>query len=123
VSALDRFCPRCGGALDWCNVAGDDHQRQICVACGHIHYHNPAPTAGALVVRNGELLLVRRAIEPYFGYWDIPGGFIESGEGPAETAVREVREETGLCAAGAHRLSPRSAGARGLAHAAIGRMG
>jgi ADP-ribose pyrophosphatase YjhB (NUDIX family) len=96
MSTLDRFCPRCGGALDWGNVDGDDRPRQICVACGHVHYQNPTPTAGALVVRNGELLLARRAIEPYFGYWDIPGGFIESGEGPAETAIREVKEETGL---------------------------
>jgi 8-oxo-dGTP diphosphatase len=48
------------------------------------------------VVRNGKVLLVRRAIEPLRGHWDIPGGFCEVDEHPAETALREVREETGL---------------------------
>jgi 8-oxo-dGTP diphosphatase len=48
------------------------------------------------VVRNGKVLLVRRTIEPFMGYWDIPGGFCEVDEHPACTAIREVREETGL---------------------------
>jgi 8-oxo-dGTP diphosphatase len=48
------------------------------------------------VLRNGKVLLIRRSIEPFQGYWDIPGGFCEVDEHPAETAIREVREETGL---------------------------
>jgi 8-oxo-dGTP diphosphatase len=47
-------------------------------------------------VRNGHLLLVKRAIEPYLGCWDIPGGFLEANEPPGDGAIREVKEETGL---------------------------
>jgi ADP-ribose pyrophosphatase YjhB (NUDIX family) len=64
--------------------------------CGTPHWRNPKPCSGALVTREGRLLLLRRAIEPWLGCWDIPGGFCEPGEHPADTARREVREETGL---------------------------
>lgn len=74
----------------------DDRPRQACPACGYVHWRNAKPCAGALVVRNGKVLLVRRRVDPFRGYWDIPGGFCEVEEHPAETAVREVREETGL---------------------------
>jgi 8-oxo-dGTP diphosphatase len=86
-----RFCPRCGGGLH-----GDDASR-ACDACGHVVYANPAPTASALVVDDrGRLLLARRAAEVEHGKWDLPGGFVEEGEDPCETVVRELREETGL---------------------------
>ena len=82
----DRFCARCGGRL----------VRQVCGDCGAIAYRNPKPCAGALVERDGKVMLVRRAVVPYRGWWDIPGGFLEAYEHPREAAVREVREETGL---------------------------
>lgn len=94
--ALDRFCPRCGGRLAAVLPPGELRPRQICAACGRIHYRNAKPCAGALVTRRDQLLLVRRSIEPFSGYWDIPGGFLEEGEHPEAGAVREVREETGL---------------------------
>ena len=55
-----------------------------------------APGADALVLKDGKILLIKRANEPYAGYWAMPGGFQEFGEHPATTAIREVREETGL---------------------------
>jgi 8-oxo-dGTP diphosphatase len=61
-----------------------------------MHWRNAKPCAGGLVVRDELLLLIRRAREPWAGYWDIPGGFCEADEHPADAAVREVREETGL---------------------------
>jgi 8-oxo-dGTP diphosphatase len=61
-----------------------------------VHYRNAKPCAGALVTRDGRLLLVKRSIEPYLGHWDIPGGFLEADEHPSAGAIREVREETGL---------------------------
>lgn len=67
-----------------------------CPACGTHHWRNAKPCAGALVTNGGKLLLVRRAFAPYEGWWDIPGGFCEPDEHPADAAVREVREETGL---------------------------
>jgi len=88
------YCPTCGTPLVERTV--DERPRQVCPACGWIHWRNAKPCAGALVVRNGKVLLIRRAIEPFRGYWDIPGGFCEVDEHPVQTAIREVREETGL---------------------------
>ena len=88
-----RFCPRCGALLD---PPEKGVHRQRCLACGATYYNNAKPCAGALVVRDGKVMLVRRGIEPYKGWWDIPGGFLAPGEHPAEGAIREVREETGL---------------------------
>lgn len=89
-----RFCPDCGAEL-----APPDTARllaQTCQSCGAIHWRNAKPCAGALVVRDGRVLLGRRAVEPAKGAWDIPGGFLEPWEAPAHAAIREVREETGL---------------------------
>lgn len=91
-----RFCLRCGGLLKSLTRQGDTRRRQVCTACGRVAYRNAKPCAGVLVVREGRLLLVRRAIKPYRGWWDIPGGFLEDDELPAAGAVREVEEETGL---------------------------
>jgi len=66
-----------------------------CQQCGTEHWRNAKPCAGALVTRAGKLLLTRRAIEPWSGRWDIPGGFCEADEHPIATAEREVLEETG----------------------------
>lgn len=68
----------------------------VCPACGEEHWRNARPCAGALVVRGGRVLLVRRAKEPWKGRWDIPGGFCEGDEHPEDAARREVAEETGL---------------------------
>lgn len=84
-------CPRCRGDLE------GDGARVECRACGFVAYANPKPTASALVVDDeGRILLTRRAIEPFRGDWDIPGGFVEEDEHPLETVRRELREETGL---------------------------
>jgi len=91
-----RFCPRCGGLLETVIRSGDSRPRQICTACRRIHYRNAKPCAGALVVCDGHVLLVKRAIQPFLGCWDIPGGFLEEDEHPEAGAIREVREETGL---------------------------
>ncbi len=67
-----------------------------CLACQTPLWRNAKPCAGALVVEHGRLLLIRRANEPWLDHWDIPGGFCEADEHPADTAVRETAEETGL---------------------------
>jgi len=91
-----RFCPRCGGLLKEISHADDERTHHICTVCERIHYRNAKPCVGALVVRDGGLLLLKRAIEPFLGSWDIPGGFLEQDEHPEAGAIREVREETGL---------------------------
>lgn len=89
-----RFCPACATPLVEQSI--DHRPRRVCPACGYIHWGNAKPCAGALVLRNGKVLLIRRTIEPFRGYWDIPGGFCEVDEHPTQTAIREVHEETGL---------------------------
>jgi len=85
-----RFCPACGGAV----VAEGD--RLLCQACGRRTYTNSKPCVGGLVVHEGRLLLVRRGREPFKGWWDVPGGFLDAGEHPVDGLKRELREETGL---------------------------
>ena len=76
---------------------GDERDAVLhCPACGLVIYDNPAPTASALVVRDGRLMLTRRARPPYEGMWDVPGGFVEPLEHPEQAVRRELFEETGL---------------------------
>ena len=71
-------------------------KRPMCPECGFVHYRNPSPAAGAVIFDSGRILLVRRAHEPYVGKWTIPAGFMEWGESPEETTIREILEETNL---------------------------
>lgn len=91
-----RFCPGCGGLLKTTERPEDHRRRDVCTICERVVYRNAKPCAGVLVTQDGQLLLVKRSIEPYLGYWDIPGGFLEEDELPDEGALREVEEETGL---------------------------
>jgi 8-oxo-dGTP diphosphatase len=92
----NRFCPKCGGDLVDRYVEADKRSRQVCQVCGSVLYEHSKPCVGVLVLEGDKVLLVRRAIEPFKGFWDIPGGFLEKGEHPVQGAVRELREETGL---------------------------
>ena len=78
--------------------AADVQQRLICTACGYIHYTNPKVVCTALLESPDQegILLLRRATEPRSGFWSIPGGFMETGEGLAAAAAREAREEVGV---------------------------
>jgi ADP-ribose pyrophosphatase YjhB (NUDIX family) len=87
------FCPNCGARLPSSETA---FALQKCAQCGRTQYHNSKPCAGALIVKDNRVLLVLRAVEPFTGCWDIPGGFLEAGEHPYAGMVREVKEETGL---------------------------
>ena len=75
----------------------DGRDRFICKKCGWINYRNPLPVISCLVLnRQGELLLIKRGIEPSKGAWALPGGFMEIEETPEEAGRRELKEETGL---------------------------
>jgi len=89
-----QFCPLCGGRLERRGIEG--RQRPRCNSCTFVLYENPAPAAAAVVLRGREVLLVRRSIEPFKDHWTLPAGYEEVDESPAQTAIRETREETGL---------------------------
>jgi ADP-ribose pyrophosphatase YjhB (NUDIX family) len=91
-----RFCHQCGGRLEERQVEGEDRPRLVCGQCGFIHYVNPKVVVGALPERGGRVLLMRRAIEPRYGTWTFPGGFMEIDETAEEAALRETKEEVGL---------------------------
>lgn len=78
--------------------------------CEFVHWDNPKPVTATLVPMNGGLVLVKRKFEPYIGDWCLPGGFIESLEHPAESAAREVLEETGLIVGNARLIDAGSPG-------------
>ncbi len=91
-----RFCIQCGSDRIVQRVPDDDdHARDICVACGHVHYFNPKIVVGALPVWQGKVLLCKRAIEPRYGKWTLPAGFMEENETLEDGAARETLEEAG----------------------------
>jgi ADP-ribose pyrophosphatase YjhB (NUDIX family) len=89
-----RYCARCGHRMEERLSGG--RLRPVCPRCGWTYYAKNALGAAVLVERDGRILLVQRADEPYKGQWMIPAGFVEYGEDAAETAVREAAEEVGL---------------------------
>jgi ADP-ribose pyrophosphatase YjhB (NUDIX family) len=90
-----RHCPHCGGGLARALV--EARERLRCGACGFVVFVNPASAAAGVVLNpEREVLLVRRAIEPWKGYWALPAGYQEVDEGPEEALVREIREEAGI---------------------------
>ena len=91
------FCTRCGGPLALDQPPGEDRERLACASCGHIAYVNPRLVVTAIPVTDaGEVVLLRRGIEPGRGSWAQPGGFLEVDETIHEAAIRETHEETGL---------------------------
>jgi len=93
---LPRFCHQCGGPLRERLVEAEDRPRLVCDQCGFIHYVNPKIVVGAIPERAGRVLLMRRGIEPRYGAWTFPGGFMEIDETAEEAALREAEEEVGL---------------------------
>jgi ADP-ribose pyrophosphatase YjhB (NUDIX family) len=90
-----KHCPLCSAELCESDVGG--RARMRCGRCGFVLYSNPASAAAGVVFNErGEVLLVRRAIDPFKGYWALPAGYQEIDEAPETTVVREVREEAGL---------------------------
>ena len=94
--AAYRFCPPCGGALTTRVIKPSEPARLVCDACGFVLYLNPKLAACAITTLGGEVVLLRRGIEPQRGKWVFPGGFVDRGETAAEAAVRETREEVQL---------------------------
>jgi ADP-ribose pyrophosphatase YjhB (NUDIX family) len=101
-----RFCPVCAGSLEKRQLKATDPERLVCSACGFVFYLDPKVAVGTIIHVEGtsqasgtsadRVVLVRRAIEPGFGRWVFPGGYVDRGEPIEVAAVREAREESGL---------------------------
>ena len=89
------FCSNCGVAVQLRIPPGDNLPRYVFDACKTIHYQNPKIVAGCLPQWEDKVLLCRRAIEPRYGLWTLPAGFMEKGETTVQTAIRETLEEAG----------------------------
>lgn len=87
------FCSHCGEAVILKIPEDDNRQRYVCISCEMIHYQNPRVVAGCLPVWEDKILLCRRAIDPRYGLWTLPAGFMELGETTMEAAARETLEE------------------------------
>ena len=88
-----KFCSQCGAPVRSKIPPGDDRPRYVCDACDHIPYENPKVVVGCIAEWGQQVLLCRRAIEPQYGLWTLPAGFMEMGETAGEAALRETVEE------------------------------
>ena len=97
IRASFRFCPVCGGPLESRSLRNGDPARLVCAACGFVFYLDPKLAVGTIITDDeNRVVLVKRAIEPGYGKWVFPGGYVDRGEEVQAAAVREAREETGL---------------------------
>jgi ADP-ribose pyrophosphatase YjhB (NUDIX family) len=92
-----RFCPHCGGAFNSRILKEGEPARLVCERCGFVFYLDPKVAVGTIIrTADHQIVLCRRAIEPGYGRWVFPGGYVDRGEKLEEAAVREAREECGL---------------------------
>jgi ADP-ribose pyrophosphatase YjhB (NUDIX family) len=87
------FCSNCGQPVTTLTPPGDDRSRFYCESCGMVHYQNPRLVVGSIPEAEDKILLCRRAIEPCYGKWTLPAGYLENGETVAAGAKRETFEE------------------------------
>lgn len=90
-----KHCRACGTPVAYVVPADDNRERAVCPACATVHYENPVNVVGTVPIWGAQVLLCKRAIEPRYGFWTLPAGFLELGETSAEGALRETVEESG----------------------------
>jgi 8-oxo-dGTP pyrophosphatase MutT (NUDIX family) len=93
-TALYKFCPLCGGGLEKRLIKAQEPARLVCTGCSFVFYIDPKLSVIAVVPLEGGVVMVRRSIEPGYGLWVVPGGFVDLGEKVEDAVVRETREET-----------------------------
>lgn len=97
MEVVYRFCPTCAGALESRLLKAGEPERLVCTRCGQVLYLDPKVAVGTIIRTDDDrIVLVRRAIEPGYGLWVFPGGYVDRGEEVTRAAVREAREEAGL---------------------------
>jgi len=88
-----KYCSHCGALVKLEIPPGDDRERFVCESCRTIHYQNPKLVVGCIPEWEDKILVCRRAINPRYGKWTVPAGFLENGETVSDGAVRETFEE------------------------------
>jgi len=88
-----KFCSNCGAEVVLRGPAGDKRPRYVCDTCHTIHYQNPKIVTGCIPQWHDRVLLCKRGIEPRYGLWTLPAGFMENGETTHGGAARETLEE------------------------------
>lgn len=88
-----KYCSQCGAPVARRIPEGDTLPRFVCGRCHTIHYQNPRMVVGCIVEWEDKILLCRRAIEPRYGLWTVPAGYMENGETITQGALRETLEE------------------------------
>ncbi|MEW6388594.1 MAG: NUDIX hydrolase [Thermodesulfobacteriota bacterium] len=91
-----KFCPQCGGALAERLLKAGEPKRLVCTRCAFIFYIDPKLAVLAVVPLDGGIVMVRRGIDPGYGMWVVPGGFVDVGEIVEDAVVRETLEEANL---------------------------
>ena len=92
------YCSQCGNTVSSKIPDGDNRERYVCDSCETIHYQNPNNIAGAILTSGDRVLLCKRAIDPRYGRWTLPAGFMENNETVAQAAARESMEEANASA-------------------------
>ncbi len=90
-----KYCQHCAGPITHHIPPGDDKLRFSCIECDVVFYQNPNNIVGTLPIYEDKVLLCKRAIEPRYGKWTLPAGFMENGETTLQGAIRETAEEAG----------------------------
>ncbi|MDH5517616.1 MAG: NUDIX hydrolase [Gammaproteobacteria bacterium] len=88
-----KYCSHCGATTRQLIPNGDQKLRHVCSHCETVHYINPKIITGSLIEHDDKILLCQRAIEPQYGKWTLPAGFMENNETCLQGAIRETREE------------------------------
>lgn len=90
------FCPKCGGILGGKLLKEGEPERLVCEKCSFIFFLDPKATAGTIFTSGGKIVLLRRGIEPGYGKWVFPGGYVNQGEVVEDAAIRETKEEVNV---------------------------
>jgi len=88
-----KYCGACGAPTSVTIPPGDTFPRHVCQRCATIHYQNPKIVVGCIPEWQNQILLCKRAIEPRYGTWTFPAGFMENHETIEDAAIRETQEE------------------------------
>ncbi len=91
-----KYCPQCGGTLERRIIKSREPERLVCSQCDYVLYVDPKVAVIAVVPKDGGVVMTRRRVNPGYGLWVLPGGFMDVGELLEDAVIREVEEEANI---------------------------